>query len=83
LKERKLIVYYVLPTQFKKGLASNKWTDSKLLYQEFKRSNFNFEILLFGLDGKIKLFNYEFLPCKVLFNTIDKMPMRQSEIRKK
>jgi len=38
--------------------------------------------VLLGLDGGVKLKQEETLDWKLIFNTIDAMPMRQSEIRK-
>ena len=82
LTDRKLIVYHLLPAHYKKGLNKTKWRDSPLLYQEYKSSGSNFEIVLIGLDGKSKLRNKGFLSCTVLFHKIDIMPIRQSEMRK-
>ena len=45
--------------------------------------NSEFEVILIGLDGSIKLRQNQFLPLEELFRIIDSMPMRQSEIRSK
>ena len=40
----------------------------------------NFEVILIGLDGGIKLRQTEVLTKEALFNIVDAMPMRRSEI---
>ena len=43
----------------------------------------DFEVLLIGLDGGIKLRQTEVLTKKALFNIVDAMPMRRNELNKK
>ena len=43
----------------------------------------NFEVILIGLDGGIKLQQTEVLTKEALFNIVDAMPMRRYEINKK
>ena len=84
LEERKLVVYQILPGKFKKGLKEEtQWQQNKDLYKKYKPGNSNFQIILVGLDGGQKLKESEVLPVQTIFNTIDAMPMRQAEIRKK
>lgn len=40
----------------------------------------NFEIILIGLDGGIKIQQTKILTKEHLFNTIDAMPMRKNEM---
>ena len=82
LSERKLVIYHILPTKFKKGLKGDNWTNSKKLHNSFKSSTSECEIVLIGLDGKWKLSTSQFLSCDKLFSTIDMMPMRQSELKR-
>ncbi|WP_372920515.1 DUF4174 domain-containing protein [Salegentibacter sp.] len=82
LKERKLIIYKILPGKFSKGLESETWENDSVLYQKYKTNASGFQVLLLGLDGGIKLDQSEIISLKKLFNTIDSMPMRQAEMRK-
>ena len=82
LIERKLVIYHILPTKFKKGLKGDNWTNSRKLYKSFKTNTSECQILLIGLDGNTKLTTSQFLSCDKLFSTIDMMPMRQSELKK-
>ena len=82
LKERKLFVYLIQPTEFKKGLLSKSWQKNSTLFEKYKNSNSAFEIALIGLDGGIKLQQTDFLSCNKLFSMIDMMPMRRAEMKK-
>ncbi len=82
LSERKLIIYKILPDKFSKGLESRNWKKASTLYEKYKTKNCDFQVLLIGLDGGIKLNQPKVLSLEKLFSTIHSMPMRQSEIRK-
>ncbi len=82
LKERKLVVYQIMPNSYKKGLESTIAPPSNTIYVDMKKKEDNFEIVLIGLDGGIKLRQTKLLTSKKLFVLIDSMPMRQAEIRK-
>ena len=82
LKERKLLVYSLTPTAYKKGIESNTWIPSKRLYKASKETSKPFEVALIGLDGVVKLRQTEILSLEKLFTLIDGMPMRRSELRK-
>ena len=43
----------------------------------------NFEVILIGLDGGIKLRQTEVLTKEALFNIVDAMPMRRNELSRK
>jgi len=43
----------------------------------------NFEVILIGLDGGIKLQQTDILTKEALFNIVDAMPMRRNELNKK
>ncbi|WP_299366665.1 DUF4174 domain-containing protein [Winogradskyella sp.] len=83
LKERKLIIYQIHP---KKHKVLNKdksdWVKSSGLFDEYNAEGVEFKIVLIGLDGGIKLKqNDNVLTSEILFSTIDRMPMRQRELR--
>lgn len=82
LEDRKLIIYQITPTHFKSGISNNSdWMKRPELYQDFKTSDKAFEVLLIGLDGGVKLRQNTVLTAQTLFNTIDAMPMRRSELK--
>ena len=88
LKERKLLVYQVIGNKYElidygnpgiiaSGDVSNKINENIL------NKNIPFEIILIGLDGGIKLKKSDIIRKEELFNIIDSMPMRSSELRNK
>lgn len=83
LNERQLLVYQITPTSYSLGISKEQhWISTSMLYNDFKTNNTSFEILLIGLDGNIKLRQHSVLTPKELFNIIDAMPMRRSEIKR-
>ena len=82
LKERKLVVYKILPEKYSTGFQEENWKSSTELYGKYKVKNSDFRVMLIGLDGGEKLEQTEVLSIEKLFNTIDSMPMRQAELRK-
>ncbi len=81
LKDRKLIIIHSLPQKHKPVLPKEtRWQDSNL-YQNRKGSEDNFEVILIGLDGGVKLRQTEILETEKLFGLIDSMPMRQAELK--
>jgi len=85
LKERKLLLYQVLPDQYKMVAPSENngsWSTSSDLYQQFNPGNEGFGVILIGLDGGVKLRKNAVLPCEELWAVIDQMPMRRAEIRR-
>ena len=82
LKERKLVVYKILPEKDSTGFQEENWKSSTELYGKYKVKNSDFRVMLIGLDGGEKLEQTEVLSIEKLFNTIDSMPMRQAEMRK-
>ncbi|GGG31695.1 hypothetical protein GCM10011532_13950 [Christiangramia forsetii] len=82
-QERKLIVIQAAPKTSRILMPEmSGWQDSNL-YQEMKlEKKTDFEIILVGLDGEVKLRQQKLLETKKLFDFIDSMPMRQSEIQK-
>lgn len=84
LKERKIIVYQSLPSRFRVGLSLDaSWKASDNVYKQLKKSDAEFEIILIGLDGGIKLRKEQWVAAEELFALIDRMPMRRAEMRRK
>ena len=80
LKERKLVVYQILPTLFNFNFDESWQTTSKY-YRKFNADKTKFKVILIGLDGGIKLEQKQVLSKEKLFSLIDGMPMRKREIR--
>lgn len=80
LKDRKLVIYQILPKKSSTGFQET-WKSSTELYKKYRSRDGDFRVILIGLDGGEKLVQTEVLSVQKLFNTIDNMPMRQSEIR--
>lgn len=82
LDERKLIVYQVMPGAFRTGLDDGDTKKSARLYQDYKKVDSGFEVVLLGLDGGIKLQQNELLSLDELYAIIDGMPMRLRELER-
>jgi hypothetical protein len=81
IKERKIIYFFI-----GEGVKSNAEIDFSSLYIEGLKNRYQLgEIknswVLIGLDGGIKMRKEEELDWRLIFKTIDSMPMRQSEIK--
>ncbi|MEN2283204.1 DUF4174 domain-containing protein [Algoriphagus sp. SE2] len=84
LEERRLVIYQVNSDQIKKRFdPKERWQKIDKSFKQIQNPSAGFEIILLGLDGGIKLRKTELLTCDELFRTIDQMPMRRSEIRRK
>lgn len=83
LKDRKLKVFKIFPPQSKmiQQDGDNVIQDIEV-YRTYGYNNPEFKVILIGLDGDIKFEQYSLLKKEKLFSLIDKMPMRQAEIRK-
>lgn len=82
VQERKLLLYQILPKKFKTGFETESLKNSSKLHQTYTSQNAPFRVVLIGLDGDVKLEQLEILSAEKLFKTIDRMPMRQTEMRK-
>ncbi|MEQ8572712.1 DUF4174 domain-containing protein [Fulvivirga sp.] len=84
LKERKLIVYQIFPTHYKTGHTHSHETikPDESLFKKYDTSSDPFKVILIGLDGGVKYEKYGLLKNSALFEIIDGMPMRKSEISK-
>ncbi len=85
-KERKL-VGYISTFSFYKRFDANEWqkANQKIIDngRELKKEDAAFEVILIGLDGGIKLRSSSLVTNAKLYELIDRMPMRRSELRKK
>jgi len=86
LIDRKLILYKINKddftlTNYQNSALNYSGKVSKKLAEGILNEKDNFEIILIGLDGGIKLQQTEVLTKQELFNTIDAMPMRRNEIK--
>ncbi|TWO34057.1 DUF4174 domain-containing protein [Seonamhaeicola sediminis] len=86
LKERKLVLYKINKNKF----SFVNYTESALNYsgnvsdnlsKNILDENENFEIILIGLDGQIKIQQNKILLKEEVFKIIDSMPMRKNEMR--
>ena len=87
LRERKIVIYFVNGSSY--HLIDYKHPEpvkddqvSKKFAEEFFRDENKFEIILIGLDGGLKLRQTEVISKESLFDTIDSMPRRQSELNR-
>lgn len=84
LKERKIVLYQAVAENYKRGTEEeNTWKKIDKENELLNQPSAEFEILLIGLDGRIKIRKKELLTLEELYGTIDQMPMRMSEIRRK
>ena len=84
LEERNVIVYQVFQHKMKLGLAKDtEWTTATNLYKKYDEKNSPFEFYLIGLDGEIKLQDYNCISIDKILDLIDSMLMRKNEIRSK
>ncbi|MEQ8412832.1 MAG: DUF4174 domain-containing protein [Imperialibacter sp.] len=56
--------------------------DAATLQQTFNQTNSDFLIVLIGKDGGVKLKEQIAVPASTIFDLIDSMPMRRSEMRR-
>lgn len=84
--ERKLVLYTIINDDFTFMNYESCKLDNKGKVSEKVKNILNpkadFEVLLIGLDGGIKLQQTTVLTKKALFNKIDSMPMRSNELRR-
>jgi hypothetical protein len=57
--------------------------DQQYLQKELNQSLTKFAVVLIGKDGGVKRTSAQPLPPADLFNTVDKMPMRRQEMKRK
>jgi len=81
LDDRKLVLYSVKPSLVKKGWEYGEWEVRNNPLDDILSTDGNFEVILIGLDGTVKLRQDQVLKLEKLFKTIDSMPMRQQELK--
>jgi len=88
LRDRKLVLYEIVGKQYKftdyRDLnANNTWQECTDLDNGIFSKSDDFEIILIGLDGGVKLRKTELLYDEELYGLIDSMPMRVQELMHK
>lgn len=88
LSERKMVAFYITDESYKmidytKGAASKSDKLSTLFANDVLNKQHDFEVVLIGLDGGVKLRQTELLTKEQLFQLIDSMPMRANEIKRR
>jgi len=88
LADRKLMIYQVIPEKYKAVDYSDKeanptWKDGRELFEKYMHADDQFRVVLIGLDGTVKRNQAEVISTSDLFTTIDAMPMRKAEMRRK
>ncbi len=80
--ERNISIIQATPREVKPIFNSNKnMSRVGMSFKEMKRGNSDFELILVGLDGTVKLRRQLAVEADELFGIIDGMPMRRSEMR--
>ncbi|CAM4341063.1 DUF4174 domain-containing protein [Zobellia nedashkovskayae] len=81
LTDRDLVLFVMNPKKVNNQDGSKSNLDAEMVYKQLKLTP-DFEgVLLIGKDGGIKLTQAFPLTPEVVFDKIDGMPMRQSEMR--
>lgn len=81
-KDRKIKVFQVTPSRYRELIPRKKeWVQAQRSIYELKKSESDFEILLVGLDGTVKMRQTEISETEKIFDLIDSMPMRKAEMQ--
>lgn len=83
LNERRLLIIEIQKDRYRIYDKSKEWIVSKSLFKKYSRTKGDFEVLLIGLDGGVKVRKNDVVKVGRLNQTIDSMPMRISEMRSK
>lgn len=84
MKDRDLLVYQIFPEGGKLTTGKALTVEQALyLRARYKVSDKAFTVILIGKDGGSKLRKESVVAPSELFDLIDQMPMRQSEMRRK
>lgn len=79
--DRKLIGMILSPDRYK--VTGSSWTANAQLFNKYSDPEKSGYCLLIGLDGSIKEKSEGLISLEELFDLIDSMPMRASEIRQR
>jgi hypothetical protein len=84
LRERRLFIYQITPGAWRRAFPeADVWQSAPDdPYAVLKVDSGAFEVLLIGLDGRVKLRRTSLVTVETLFEYIDQMPMRRAEMRK-
>jgi hypothetical protein len=80
LTERKLEIYSFTPELFRTNFQED-WGESTYLFKKQGDLLNDFQVILIGLDGGIKMKQTSVLELKELFACIEGMPMRIAEVK--
>lgn len=83
LSNRKLLIIEIQRDKYRVKDGKNTWIFSRRPYVQYSNSHSDFQVLLVGLDGGIKERRTDIFSAEELFQKIDAMPMRLSELRSK
>lgn len=87
LADRKIVIYYILPNEYRCVNTRNRnetsWIKSDSLFSLYHQEKTPFKVVLIGLDGSIKETRTNLFSTQELFTIIDGMSMRKAEIRRK
>ena len=84
VRDRKLVVYHIFSDDM--GRVEGEPLQpgqAQTLRRRFDVSPDTFTYILLGLDGTQKMRSRDVVAVETIFNTIDSMPMRQQEIRRR
>ncbi len=82
IDDRDLVVFTILPQKVINPEGETLPPQSaKDLRQRYDVPNAQFEVILIGKDGGVKLKERKFLSSEKLFSIIDRMPMRRREMQ--
>lgn len=87
MRDRKFVLYKIFGDQYKMtDFLNSKLNISGTVASQYFGKIFqdkeDFEIILIGLDGGVKLQQTEILTKQELYDTVDSMQMRSSEIKR-
>jgi hypothetical protein len=82
LEDRKIIMYTISENQFRTNFSEN-WLPSNFNFAKYNKDNEDFQVVLIGLDGGVKIKQTTLLTTQKLFGLIDHMPMRRRELNSK
>ncbi len=83
MKERDLVIYRLYDDHWldtNNDSLTNEEAES--IYSEYKIKRHTFSVTLIGKDGGVKLRKDDIISTRELFQLIDSMPMRRSEMQK-
>lgn len=84
LQDLRIHTYQLLPQWYAQGVATEaQWQVGNKIYQEYHHVDSDFELILIGLDGGIKLRRHRLVMIDELFDLINTMPMRRAELRQR